>query len=298
MRWVERIREIGAGPVEEAAPLGPLTTLRVGGRAEALLRLADAEGLARVLEVCRRRGVKVHFLGNGSNVLVRDGGVAGLVVLMTGLRQLESEREGVTAGAGVGLITLVQAGLRAGLVGMEWASGIPGTVGGAVVMNAGAHGGATQDRVEAAYLVRPGRDPAWVPSSELHYAYRSSDLQEGGTAVLAARIRLERGDTDEGRRRLRTYLAHRKRTQPTGNNAGSMFKNPPGTYAGRLIEEAGAKGMILGGAQVSELHGNFFLNTGAARAQDILDLIDQVRGRVQAQTGIELHLEVRVWGRP
>lgn len=297
MNWIDELRDTRAGRVEEAARLDRLTTLRVGGPAEALLHLEDPSRLPAALAVLARRGVPWRFLGNGSNVIVRDGGVGGVVILMTALRDLTTEGETVTAGAGVSLIGLVQAGHRQGLLGMEWASGIPGSVGGAIVMNAGAHGHETAEFLKAALVVEPGGAEArWVDGAQLAYAYRHSRLQSDESGVLAGRFRLRRGDVAEGRRLLRGFLLDRKAKQPTGNNAGSMFKNPPGDYAGRLIEAAGGKGHREGGAEISTLHGNFFLNTGTATAKDVLRLVDWARAAVRKSSGKDLELEVEVWG--
>lgn len=297
MNWIDEIRDAGAGRVEEAARLDRLTTLRVGGPAEALLHLEDPGRLPAALAVLARRGVPWRFLGNGSNVMVRDGGVDGAVILMTALRDFASEGETVTVGAGLSLIGLVQAGHRQGLLGMEWASGIPGSVGGAIVMNAGAHGHDTAEFLEAALIVETGEPEAhWVEGAQLAYSYRHSRLQSEESGVLAGRFRLRQGDAAEGRRLLRAFLLDRKAKQPSGNNAGSMFKNPPGDYAGRLIEAAGGKGHHEGGAEISTLHGNFFLNTGTATARDVLRLVDWAREAVRKSSGRELELEVEVWG--
>lgn len=293
--WLDAIGEVGAGRVLADEPLARRTTLRVGGTAEGLLVLEDPERLPAVLLTCRQLGVPWRFLGAGSNVLVTDGRLAGLTIATGGLRELAVSGEVVSAGAGVMLLSLIGFAHRAGLTGMEWAAGIPGTVGGGVVMNAGAQGGDVSDHLLEAQLASADGQIRWVPAQELALRYRHSRLQETDEAVLAGRFRLVRGDVAAAEARLRAVLAHRRATQPQGKNAGSMFKNPPGQSAGRLIEMAGGKGRRLGDAEISPLHANFILNLGQATAQDVLTLADWAKGQVAAAFGQELELEVRVW---
>ncbi len=293
--WIDAIDEVGAGRVLADEPLAGRTTLRVGGRAEGLLVLDDRERLPAVLMACRRMGVPWRFLGAGSNVLVTDGRLSGLTIATGQLRDLAVSGEVVSAGAGVMLLSLIGFAHRAGLTGMEWAAGIPGTVGGGVVMNAGAQGGEISDHLLAAELASADGQIRWVPVQDLGLRYRHSRLQETDDAVVAGRFRLDRGDVATAEARLRTVLAHRRATQPQGKNAGSMFKNPPGQSAGQLIEMAGGKGRRLGDAEISTVHANFILNLGQARATDVLALADWAKGEVAAAFAQELELEVRVW---
>lgn len=298
MTWIHRLEALGAGRVDQGASLQPHTTLRVGGGVNVFLHLSRPEVLPEVLKLFRQEGVPYRFLGNGSNVLAMDGGFAGAVIHMGDLKGIRFDGEIAEAESGVPLIGLIQAGLRQGLTGMEWACGIPGSVGGAVVMNAGSYGKETKDHLVEALLVRPDGTLGWVEADRLDYTYRHSALQSHDTAVLAARFRLAPGDKEEGQARVKNFLADRKRKQPVGNNAGSMFKNPPGDFAGRLIEAAGGKGRQMGQAKISDLHANFFLNLGGARAADIMGLAQWAGGAVLDRFGISLVLEVEVWGEP
>ncbi len=295
MGWQEKISDLGCGELLAGASLAARTTLRVGGDAQALLLLEQADGLGAVLGICQAAGVPWRFLGAGSNVLVTDGILPGLTIATGRLRQVTVTGSVLEAAAGATLIGAISAGHKAGLVGMEWAGGIPATVGGAVVMNAGANGGSIADHLIEALVVSPNEPGRWLAAKDLAYGYRHSSLQDGRDGVLAARFRLERGDLTAAQGRLAEVLAHRRRTQPQGKNAGSMFKNPPEASAGQLIEAAGGKGHQIGGVRISDLHANFFLNLGAGTAQDVLALIEWAKRQVARTSGQELELEVRVW---
>ncbi|MHB1505689.1 MAG: UDP-N-acetylmuramate dehydrogenase [Sulfobacillus sp.] len=293
--WLKELAALDCGALLTDASLAARTTLRVGGVAQALLILERIEAVPKVLGVCQAAGVPWRFLGAGSNVLVTEGSLSGLTIATGRLRQVMVTGPVVEVAAGAALINVVSSGHGAGLTGMEWAGGIPATVGGAVVMNAGAHGGSISDHLVEALVVCDAQPARWIGASELAYGYRHSALIGSGQGVLAARFQLQRGDVAAARVRLAEALAHRRRTQPQGKNAGSMFKNPPQHSAGQLIEAAGGKGYRIGDVQISELHANFFLNLGSATAGDVLALVEWAKERVAETSGQQLELEVRVW---
>ncbi|OBS09071.1 UDP-N-acetylmuramate dehydrogenase [Acidihalobacter prosperus] len=295
-----RHREL-RGELTHDAPLAPLTSWRAGGHADRLYRPADLEDLREFL-----RGLSddepVLWLGLGSNLLVRDGGVRGTVIATHArLDGLECVGEaGVRAGAGVPGAKLARFAARAGLVGAEFFAGIPGTVGGALAMNAGAFGGETWRVVRRAQTIERSGNVEWFDVDAFETGYRHVAARDAGERwFVAAEFGFAAGgDPQELHRRTRDLLANRAHSQPTGvASCGSVFRNPPGDYAGRLIEAAGLKGLRCGGAQVSEKHGNFILNTGAATAADIETLMTTVQERVAQQTGIRLVPEVRIVGK-
>ena len=292
-------------------PLARYTSSRVGGPADYLAIANSAGELAELVRAAWNLGVQPLILGGGSNILVSDTGVRGLVILNRA-RALEfrppaadgSASVWAESGANLGALAR-QCGLR-GLAGLEWAATVPGTVGGAVFGNAGAHGGdLAGSLVLAEILQQDGTVRRW-PSADLAFEYRGSRLKalkaQGRQAViLAAELRLSAGEPAALQVSMEEFAAHRRRTQPPGASLGSMFKNPPGDYAGRLIEAAGLKGARLGQARISPLHANFFVNLGQARAADILALIHQAHQAVLEQSGVDLQLEVELvgdWSRP
>jgi UDP-N-acetylmuramate dehydrogenase len=303
-----RLREIFGQRLQLDVPLDRFTSTRVGGPADALLEVSSADELAQAATVLWSEGLPWIILGGGSNVLVSDAGVRG-IVLLNRARQVDfqeaSEPPTVWAesGANFGLVSRQAAGR--GLAGLEWAAGIPGTVGGAVVGNAGAHGGNMAGNLVVADILQ--HDPkaqegmpirqAW-PVDRLGYAYRTSLLkrQPGQAVVLAATLKLKRSTPGKVQARIEEYVAYRRQTQPPGASMGSMFKNPPGDYAGRLIEAAGLKGARIGDAQISTLHANFFINHGHATAKEIYTLIEMARQGVAKKLGVRLELEIELIG--
>ncbi|MCU0485076.1 MAG: UDP-N-acetylmuramate dehydrogenase [Anaerolineales bacterium] len=295
----EMRREFGER-LEEQAPLARLTSARLGGPADALITVGSADELAQAVRWLWERSLPWRILGGGANMLVSDRGFRGVVVLNRA-RRIEFDETPATAGvwaesgANFGLISR-QAGLR-GLAGLEWAVGIPGTLGGAVVGNAGAHGAdLSGNLVLAEILHHPGQEVAraeW-PVEQLGYTYRSSMLkqQPGKFVVLSAALRLERSTPEAVQAKMEVFNERRQRTQPPGATMGSMFKNPEGNYAGRLIEAAGLKGTCIGDAEISTRHGNFFINRGAATAADFSALIELAQKEVWEKFGIQLELEV------
>lgn len=280
--------------VQREAPLAPHTSLRIGGPADLLAIATTAAELATAVAAAERRGVAWWILGGGSNLLISDRGVRGLTILNRCRAWAIRPGQRLWAEGGVPLAGLARATIQAGLSGLEWAVSIPGTVGGAIVGNAGAHGGCMADHLVTVDLLLPPTTRVTWPASELALTYRSSMLKDGSlrAVVLGAELQLTADSLGAARRRADEYLAYRRRTQPVEASAGSIFRNPPGDYAGRLIEAAGLKGAREGQAQVSLLHANFIINLGGATAADVRRLIERVRRRVEEQAGICLELEI------
>ncbi len=293
------VREIAAavrGECTPDAPMAPRTSIRVGGPADLLVRPADPPDLATLLWACAARRVPVMVLGGGANLLVADAGIRGVVIRLPvdfGEESEDDERLVLSAGAPVS--RLVQRAIAAGLVGCEFASGIPGTLGGAAAMNAGTRIGEMKDVVERVEVATP-EGLRWIPASGLSYAYRSSRLPPGAV-VTRVGFRLRRGDVAASRAVMDADREHRRRTQPLNwPTWGSTFRNPPGDHAGRLVEAVGLKGHREGAAMWSDLHANFVVNLGGATARDCLALIRVARERVRERFGVELELEVRLAG--
>ncbi len=272
------------------------TTWRVGGPADLFIEPADPDDLQRALDMLKAAGVPWMVVGAGSNLLVRDGGIRGAVLHLKYFRQLDIEATGrVTAGGGLPLMTLIRETTACGLAGLEALAGIPGTVGGSVVMNAGAGGQQLADVIESAVLAGPAGAETWT-KDQLQFAYRHSALNRD-RILISAVMQFRRGDVAELAVAVQQRLSQRRSSQRVGGpNAGSVFKNPPGQSAWKLIEAAGMRGAVIGGAQVAEQHANFIVNGGQAKAQDILELIERIRGKVRVASGIELEPEVRIVG--
>jgi UDP-N-acetylmuramate dehydrogenase len=280
-------------------PLEALTTYKLGGPARWYAEPGDIDELSAVLTVWRTTEVPLVVLGRGSNVLVADAGFDGLVIRPIGrFAEIVVATSGtVTAGCAAPLPRLARAAVKEGRAGLEFFVGIPGSVGGAVRMNAGCHGSETKEWLVAARVIDVGtgelteRDPAGLDLS-----YRHSNLRDA-EIVVAAHFRTVPGSAAAGERLMREIGRWRKEHQPGGTlNAGSVFKNPPGDYAGRLIELTGLKGTRVGGAECSPVHANWFVNTGGARAADMLELIRIARARVEEAEGVRLELEWKVIG--
>lgn len=285
------------GRLLKEEPLSKHTSWRVGGPADRLYVPADADDLAMFLQTLPH-DEPIHWVGLGSNLLVRDRGVRGTVILtsgaLNGLSLIEAER--VRAEAGVPSAKVARFCVTNGLTGAEFLAGIPGTVGGALAMNAGAFGGEFWKLVEAVETIDRRGERRTRPKSDYTVAYRS--VKTPATEwFIAAHLKLERGEHSRARTLIKSLLAKRGATQPTQlPNAGSVFKNPTGDHAARLIEAAGLKGDRMGGACVSELHANFIVNTGNATAGDIERLIEHVRTVVERRFGVRLETEVRIIG--
>jgi UDP-N-acetylmuramate dehydrogenase len=297
--WQEEIARGLRGEAAAGAPLAPRTSIRIGGPADLLARPADAADLVALLAACRRLGVPWLALGGGANLLVADRGVRGVVV------KLAADPPGAAPGpdpdgrlllpAGAPSSRLVQRAQEAGLVGCEFAAGIPGTLGGLVAMNAGTPAGEMKDilvRAEVATADGLG----WVEAAELGLGYRRSRLPALGICTRLE-VALRPGDPAAAREAMRADLDRRRATQPLDQPSfGSTFANPPGDHAGRLLEAAGLKGHRIGGAMWSTVHANFVVNLGGARAADVLGLVNLARSRVRERSGVVLEPEVRLAG--
>jgi len=308
-------RVVPADRLARDVPMREHTSFRIGGPADFMVTVNNMDELIRVGRSCRELGAAFLVLGRGTNLLVRDGGIRGVVIKLAGdFLEIRYSGEKVTAGAAVGLADLARQCGERGLAGLEFAIGIPGTVGGAVIMNAGAYGREMKDVVEAGVFILPEAldgakaepagisDPAVpiavpVPAGELGFGYRTSRPQREGWIVVSATLRLDRGDPGRIRRLEEEYTTRRRSRQPLDlPSAGSFFKRPRGHYAGELIERAGLRGARIGDAQVSEKHVGFIVNLGAATARDVLELIDHVRRAVLRNSGVLLEPEIRIVG--
>ena len=293
----ERLEQQIKGRIVYGEPLDKYTSFGIGGPADIMVFPEGAADVQAALRLCREERVPYLVLGGGSNLLVRDGGFRGVVLHLEGVfTQLNVEGNRVWAGAGVRLSRLVAFCSTLALSGVECLAGVPGTVGGAVRGNAGAFGGSIADHLVAVRLLTREGDEHVFSRDRMEFSYRRSSLPEG-CVILEAAFDLEQGDTGEIRRRISANLVQRNRGQPVEwRSAGSVFKNPPGEYAGRLVEKAGLKGVRVGGACISPKHGNFIINLGGATATDILALIDLMQRQVREKMQVELELEVRVVG--
>ncbi len=290
------LREPAIG-VQRHIPLDKYTTLRVGGPADYFAEPSSETELNALLNAAKEAGLPVLLMGKGSNLLVRDGGFRGLVIRLGGaFSRIEPWEGGLSAQAGALLSVLANEAAETSLTGLEFAQGIPGTVGGGVYMNAGAYGGELAQRVESVTVLDHG-EVKRIPGSEMGFGYRHSRAMEEDWIVLGARFRLEKGDQERICAAMRDFAARRKEKQPLNYpSAGSFFKRPEGHFAGALIEGAGLKGKSVGGAQVSEKHAGFLINTGGASAADFLALMKLVQDQVKAMYGVALEPEVRIVG--
>jgi UDP-N-acetylmuramate dehydrogenase len=286
------------GRLQHGVVLGPTTWFRVGGPAEALLRPADVADLCAFLAALPHE-VPVVAIGAASNLIVRDGGVHGVVIrLARGFSEIAVEADGIVAGAAALDLTVAEHAAGAGLAGLEFLSGIPGTIGGAVAMNAGAYGGDVAHCLDWAEIVTRSGELIRLDAARLAFAYRQAALPAGGV-VVRARFRARPGDRPSIAARMAEIRTSREATQPVrARTGGSTFRNPEGQKAWELIDGAGCRGLVRGGAQVSEKHCNFLLNTGHATAADIEGLGEDVRARVKAASGVDLHWEIRRIGVP
>ena len=299
----ELIAELTAlGPIREEEPLARHTTFGIGGPADAYLVAGSPKALAQALALCHRYQTPSFVLGSGSNILVGDLGIRGVTIenRATQVEGPQPDGDGalLQAASGASLAALARSLARQGWAGLEWAGGIPGTVGGAVVYNAGAYGGCLADVLLSARIANSTGEHA-MPAADLGLVYRGSALTRGlleGKAVLSATFRLLRGDAARLVERVSELDRRRLAAQPRGRNAGSIFKNTPEHPAWWLIDQAGLRGHRIGDAVISRKHTNFFVNAGRARAADVKALIDLARERVMARFGLELDLEVALVG--
>jgi UDP-N-acetylmuramate dehydrogenase len=308
--------------IREEVSLAPYTSMKVGGPAQYFGTVNNTEQMLKVARWARAVEIPYYILGGGSNILVADDGIRGLVIYnrcrLVRVDEApccvfpQDDRPFVFAESGALMAGVARTSIAAGLTGLEWAVSVPGTVGGAVVGNAGAHGVEIKDNLWNAMVLSAEDMVEELSAEQLGFAYRSSGLKQGvaadvplavkggfGAIVLNANFRLDFGDEEEIKARADQYLQHRRRTQPVEPSLGSTFRNPPGDYAGRLIEAAGLKGARVGGVEVSALHANFLLNrggVGGAHAADVLALMQRIQAEVQAQSGVWLEPEVQLVG--
>ena len=298
-KLIEALREAaGAQCILEQESMKKHTTFRIGGPADIFAVPDTIEKAAKIIGICREQKVPFYVIGNGSNLLVSDQGYRGVVVqVYKNLSAIEIKGDIITAQAGAMLSVIAKKAMTASLTGFEFASGIPGTVGGAAVMNAGAYGGEMkQVLTEVTVLTREG-ELRRIPSEELKLGYRYSVIPEKGWIVLEAKLKLHRGDYDMIKARMDELKEKRVEKQPLElPSAGSTFKRPEGYFAGKLIMDAGLRGFSVGGAQVSEKHCGFVVNTGEATAKDVRDLIREVSRQVKTKFGVELEPEVKMLG--
>jgi UDP-N-acetylmuramate dehydrogenase len=290
----------GLGGIKEDEPLASRTSFGIGGPAEFFLELGRPEAIEKALDGCVERAIPYLLLGAGTNLLIADRGVEGLVVRVVN-REHSIEGTRLCAGAGLKMMRLARIAADADLRGFEFAIGVPGTVGGAVYQDAGCWGKEIREvLIEASGYVPGSGVRTWKPA-DLHLAYRTSALRDGalrGALVISATVQLERGDGEEAKQLMTKLTRERSETQPIKTkNCGSVFKNPPGDSAGRLVQAAGLKGAREGNAVVSPLHGNFIVNEGGATADDVRRLIDRVMSEVKRRFGAQLEPEVEMVGR-
>jgi UDP-N-acetylmuramate dehydrogenase len=283
------------GSVSFQAPLREYTSFKIGGPADAVVEPADIEDVCLVLQQARTRRIPLFVLG-GTNLLIRDGGISGIVVSLVRLRAIKELPGSILyAEGGVGMPTLIAYAIRHSLAGLEWAAGIPGTVAGCVVMNAGTKLGEMKDSVKAVRMVNMKGQIIDVEAAQVRFEYRRALLPRG--IVVGVWLQLKQGVRSEIERVVKDYLHYRRDTQPLAlPSAGCVFKNPPNDSAGRLIESAGFKGARVGDAEISMKHANFIVNRGQASARDVIALIGKVRSAIRRRAGMRLDLELKIVG--
>ncbi len=294
-RFKQKLLQAGI-PFRENELLAQHCTFKIGGPAELFVQPETEQQLCAAVKLCKAENVRYYLLGNGSNILFADEGYRGVIIDTTAMKtELVIDGTQVAAGAGLRLSALCTAALENGLTGLEFAYGIPGTVGGAVYMNAGAYGGEMKDvLVSVRYLTAEG-EIMEAPAAELDLSYRHSIFEENGGCILSACFRLEKGDPSAIKARMNELMAKRVDKQPLDKpSAGSTFKRPAGAFAAALIDQCGLRGYRHGGAAVSEKHCGFVVNLGGATCADVLALCDEVRAIVKEKTGYDLEKEIRV----
>ena len=276
-------------------PMSGHTTFRIGGPADFFVMPSDTEEIRQIAALCRRESVPYYVVGNGSNLLVGDRGYRGVIVqVFKNMNHISVDNGKICAQAGALLSKVAAAAYEAGLTGLEFASGIPGTLGGAVRMNAGAYGGEMKEVLESAEVLTPEGEVLAIPEKEMKMGYRTSIVSRMDYIVLGATLALAPGDKQEIRARMDELKEKRVAKQPLEyGSAGSTFKRPEGYFAGKLIEDAGLRGFRVGNAQVSEKHCGFVINRGGATAAEVVELMDEVVRRVEETSGVRLEPEVK-----
>jgi UDP-N-acetylmuramate dehydrogenase len=295
------MRSVFGEQLREGVSLAPYTSARIGGPADFLLDVRSSEDLARKVQTLWEMEIPFRILGGGSNVLVSDKGYRGVVILNHARQVIFIEGEAipkVKAESGASLSSTSRRAVERGWAGMEWAATVPGTIGGAIVGNAGAHGGDIASCIETAEILQRNGDTESWSVERLEYGYRTSILKRNPQryVVLSAIFRLSKTGVEIAKKKVKEFIEYRQQTQPRGPSWGSMFKNPAGKSAGRLIDTAGLKGLQIGGVRVSAKHANFFINLGDASASDALRLIRLVRKEVADRYNVNLELEVELFG--
>lgn len=288
-------KRLGEGKVKVQEPMAAHTTFRIGGPADFYVMPQTPQEIAEVIRICREENCPYFILGNGSNLLVGDRGYRGVVIqLYKNFDGISIEGTKVTAKAGAMLVRVAKEAGKMGLTGLEFASGIPGTIGGAMVMNAGAYGGEMKDVVTSVTVLTKDGEVMILSVEKMKFRYRGSVIEEEGYTVLECTMELQQGDQEAIKARMDELAVQRKAKQPVEfPSAGSTFKRPEGYFAGKLIMDAGLRGYRVGGAQVSEKHCGFVINAGGATAADVMQLMKDVSDRVQEQFGVRLEPEVK-----
>ncbi|MFE4521358.1 UDP-N-acetylmuramate dehydrogenase [Cytobacillus firmus] len=298
--FISKLRELNIGTVKENEPMANHTTMKIGGPADLFIEPYSIDSLAKAMDLIRQYKVNWRAIGRGSNLLVSDGGIEGVVIkLGRGMDQLDLNGTELRAGGGYSLVALSTIISKKGLSGLEFASGIPGSVGGAVYMNAGAHGSDISQILTKAHVLFEDGKMDWLTKDEMEFSYRTSVLQKKRPGiVLEAVFQLTEGDREKISSAMQKNKDYRKETQPWNFPcAGSIFRNPLPEYAGQLIEKAGLKGHSIGGAQISNMHGNFIVNAGDAKAEDVLALIQHIKDTIFDMYGVKMETEVEIIGR-
>lgn len=297
--FIQDVLTIQSEYVKKDVPMSELTTFRIGGPADLFIEPQTPEGFSRMISLCREKEMPFMVIGAGSNLLVSDRGIDGVVFRLSGgFDKVEISGTEIVSGAATSLAKLAKSAQRAGLSGLEFASGIPGSVGGAVFMNAGAYGGEMKDVVRKTTYLDENGDLQTVAGDAHNFSYRESAFSDGGKYILSTRMQLAPKDPDKISETMRELNARRKEKQPLEKpSAGSTFKRPTGYFAAKLIEDAGLKGYCVGGACVSEKHAGFVVNNGGATCDDVVRLMEYVQKTVLEKFGVHLEPEVRVIGR-
>lgn len=278
-------------------PMKNHTSFRVGGKCDILLTPKKCDQIIKIIDNCKEKEIPYYIIGNGSNIIVKDGGIRGVVIKTSKLNNIKIQGDLVIAEGGALLSSVSKKAADSSLTGLEFGSGIPGSIGGAVAMNAGAYNGEISQIIESAIVLDNDGKEKELSKEELELGYRNSAILKYGYTVLKVKLKLHTGDKEKIFNRISELASRRKEKQPLEYpSAGSTFKRPEGNFAGKLIEESNLKGVSVGGAQVSCKHAGFVINKGGATAKDILDLIELIQQRVKENSGIELKTEVRIIG--
>ncbi|WP_088105004.1 UDP-N-acetylmuramate dehydrogenase [Halalkalibacter urbisdiaboli] len=296
---IKLLQDENVGTVKSQESLTNHTTWKIGGPADIFVEPNGIDGLKKTMNIINDTGINWRVIGRGSNLLVADGGIEGVVIKLTkGFEQLEVQGEEIKVGGGYPLIKLATLISRQGLSGLEFAGGIPGSVGGAVFMNAGAHGSDISEILKEAHVLFADGTMEWIKAEDMDFSYRTSRLQKEDAICIEAIFTLKKGNKEEIVKHMQKNKDYRRESQPWAHPCcGSVFRNPLPHHAGKLIEDAGLKGYRIGGAQISEVHANFIVNVDKAKAKDVLDLIHYAKETVKEKYGVDMETEVEMIGR-